>query len=395
MLKKLFKLSVLACLMAVATTASAQEVEYVYPHYGFWSNWSIGASIDYVKQCGHGWKWAEGSNVGASILIEKELNYVWDLRLTAAMPGFFRNNDGSTPFDRYALATVGFKFSINNAILGYNPDRKGNFYLLATGGMGIKRDEVNCGNLALGAEAGIGYSHQCCKHSTIFIEGIVDDASTIPNIFKHRDPLDFRIALGYLYNFGPTAADDELIAQRALLTQENFDALNDQIANLQNDLKASKEREQKLENRIAELENEVEEAKKHTDNDAADSLQKVIDQIKADQMTFYAMPFSVLYGVDEWKVSDEEMNKVQAIAHIMKDNPDAKFSIYGFCDHTGSDAYNMKLSQKRSEEVKRLLVKKYGIAEDRIDCQWKGKSVAFGDSKYSINRRVSFYRVIE
>ena len=72
-----------------------------------------------------------------------------------------------------------------------------------------------------------------------------------------------------------------------------------------------------------------------------------------------------------------------------------KLTLVGFCDNTGSDAYNMKLSQRRAEAVKRLLVKRYGIAEDRLTVDYKGKTVAFGDLKYAVNRRVSFYRVIE
>jgi outer membrane protein OmpA-like peptidoglycan-associated protein len=79
----------------------------------------------------------------------------------------------------------------------------------------------------------------------------------------------------------------------------------------------------------------------------------------------------------------------------MKDNPDLKLTVVGFCDYTASDAYNMKLSQRRAEEVKRLMVKKYGIDENRISVDWKGKTVAFGDIHYELNRRVSFYRVIE
>ena len=107
------------------------------------------------------------------------------------------------------------------------------------------------------------------------------------------------------------------------------------------------------------------------------------------------MPFSVQYGVDEWNVTDDEMLKVKAVGRVLKDNPDVKVLVVGFADYTGSDSYNMKLSEKRANEVKRLLVKKYGIAEDRIQTEYKGKSVAFGDIQYAINRRVSFYRVIE
>ena len=107
------------------------------------------------------------------------------------------------------------------------------------------------------------------------------------------------------------------------------------------------------------------------------------------------MPFSVLYGVDQWRVPEEEEIKVKAVARVLKDNSDVKILVVGFADYTGSDKYNMKLSEKRANEVKRLLVKKYGIAEDRISTDYKGKSVAFGDIQYALNRRVSFYRVID
>ena len=183
-----------------------------------------------------------------------------------------------------------------------------------------------------------------------------------------------------------------------MLTQENFGALNTQVNNLENQVVASRNNEKKLENRIAELEDQLAEAKANQskgNSAAADSLQAVIDQIKADQLNFYAMPFSVQYGVDEWKVSDEEMDKVKAVARVMKDNDDVKILVVGFADYSGSDQYNMKLSEKRANEVKRLLSKKYGIAEDRIETDYKGKSVAFGDIQYALNRRVSFYRVIE
>jgi outer membrane protein OmpA-like peptidoglycan-associated protein len=171
------------------------------------------------------------------------------------------------------------------------------------------------------------------------------------------------------------------------------------VNNLDNQLRNSRNNEKRLENRIAELEDQLAQALaqggKGGNSAAADSLQAVIDQIKADQLTFYAMPFSVQYGVDEWEVSEDEDAKVKAVARVLKDNPDVKVLVVGFADYTGSDSYNMKLSEKRANEVKRLLVKKYGIAENRIQTEYKGKSVAFGDIQYALNRRVSFYRVIE
>ena len=251
----------------------------------------------------------------------------------------------------------------------------------------------------------------------LFAEYQIEWMMDIPNPFKEWHHTNSIFRLGYFYNFGLTEEDRILIDQRSALTFANFRKLNNQINTLESQVATSRNNEKKLENRIAELEDQIAKLSQGatvTDNSgkiiyapagnsaAADSLQAIIDQIKADQLTYYAMPFSVLYGVDEWNVSDDEMAKVNAVARVMKDNPDVRIKVVGFADYSGSDAYNQKLVKKI--EVKQvyktgtlkigLLVKK-GIAEDRIVVEAKGKTVAFGDIQYAINRRVSFYRVID
>ena len=410
MLKKLLKFFVVASFTIAATSTISAQNAVEYPHYGFWSNWSIGASVDFDKQANHhAFDFGKGTSVGGSIFLEKELNYVWDLRLRAAMPGLVSEIDDATgchaedAFAIFGTLTAGFKFSVNDALMGYNPERRGSFYLFGDAGVALWHNYLTLANvndhhrLNLTMDAGLGFSYRVGKRSTLFIEGELIDISHIPNIFNNNHHgLDALVSLGYAFNFGVTAADQELIAQRALLTQENFDALNEQIANLQKDVANGKQNEKKLENRISDLENQLADAKVNGgNNQAAKELQAKIDQIKNDQLTFYALPFSIQYGVDQYRVTDNEMQKLKAIARVMKDNPNTNYMIYGFADYTGSDEYNMKLSEKRAKEVKRLLVEKYGIAEGRLDVQWKGKSMAFGDVKYSVNRRVSIYRVIE
>ena len=409
MTKKIFTFGLLLSLLAFCNLSIAQEQEE-YPRYGFWSNWSIGASVDFVKQMnGNHWDFKEGTSAGFSIMIEKELNYVWDLRFDFAIPGLF-SNDQKPQFDRYGFAGVGMKFSITDAIMGYNPARRSSIYLVGMTGLTYVRDEDITSNLRgnlgnthflLAAAGGLGYSYQICKHGTFFIEGLGDVNAAIPNWFgfgkdnnSNRRLTDFYVNLGFMYNFGPTKADQELIAQRNFCSVANCNALNEQVNDLQSKLDAKDQQIKKLENRIAELENELANVPQGN-TAAADSLQRQIDQLKADQMVFYALPFSILYDVDQYTVSESEMQKLEAIARVMKDNPNTKYNVYGFCDNTGSQAYNQKLSEKRVNEVKRLLVKKYGIAEDRLNTEGKGQTMCFGDLKYSVNRRVSFYRVMD
>ena len=411
MLKKLFKIGMLASLMFVAYNANAQEKNYEleYPHFGFWSNWSFGGSVIYSWQYEHGGilDWRDGSNIGANLFFEKELSPVWSMRLIGETPGLYHNwgdnalptgaynRDGVMGYDRYGKAGIDFKMSFQGLCKGYDPERRGNLYLLAGAGATFSRDDVDLGFVGMYMQGGLGWSYKF-SHSSIFIEIVDDIAADIANPIHQWHDNTGMLRLGWMYNFGPTQKDLDLIAQRALLTQENFDKMSNEIDGLRNDLRDAKTREAKLINRINELEanqnNTNNTIVRGTDDGTADSLRKVIEGYESNKHNFYALPFSITYDVDQYTVSEDQMGKINAIAQIMKDNEDVNFDIIGYCDYSGSDAYNQKLSERRAENVKKLLVRR-GIAEDRLSTEGKGKTMPFGDIKNAINRRVSFYRV--
>ncbi len=418
MMKKVIKMGVVMSLLVASMSAFAQNTgKAEYPRYGFWSNWSIGFSFDLNNQAamnGNSYDagWRRATNAGMDIFAQQKLNHAFDWRLRFGFPSFWAPLQGYKGYynDRHMSLTLDILWSINNSLLGYDPDRRLNLYVFAGGGLAISAngsDEMSIPfedyqYVGIVLDGGAGVSYRLTEKHNIFAEygyDINGDAPHPTQFFSnalHNTNRIFR--LGYFYCFGVTAADQAVAAQKAMLTQENFSALNTQVNNLERQVATERGNEKKLENRIAELEDQLAQAMAQANkgnNAASDSLQAVIDQIKADQLTFYAMPFSVLYDIDDWKVSESEDIKVKAVARVLKDNPNVKILVVGFADYSGSDNYNMKLSEKRANEVKRLLVKKYGIAEDRIQTEYKGKSVAFGDIQYSLNRRVSFYRVIE
>jgi len=432
MLKKLIKMSVVVSLMVTTMTAFAQNTgKPEYPRYGFWSNWSIGGSFDLNHELqqgyplfGHGWRVT--TNAGMDIFAQQKMNHVFDWRIRFGFPSFGKpfadktgrevidgNDTASYTLNRNFTLTADLLISLNDAIKGYDPDRKWSIYIF--GGVGARfnglsaeerantyASSVDHGVANIMATFGQGLRFKVGDKGSIFCEYSFD-AADIVNIFKQDfyngwQDVNSIVRLGYAHSLGITAADQAIAAQKAMLTQENVNALNTQVNNLENQVQNARNNEKKLQNRVKELEDQLAQAQNgagKANANANSDLQKTIDQIKADQLNFYAMPFSIQYGVNEWQVSEEEMDKVKAVARVLKDNSSAKITVVGFADYTGSDAYNMKLSEKRANEVKRLLVKKYGIAEDRISTDYKGKSVAFGDIQYALNRRVSFYRVIE
>ena len=435
MLKKLIRVGVVMSLLVASVGASAQNTgKAEYPRYSFGSNWSLGfggaltwemaqhansGRTDRIAGDNAGTEgdlWRRSFNAGFDVFMQHKQNHMLDTRyrLTMATLGKGRLDNDNMYMARYTTVTAEVKVSFTDWIKGYDPDRRHSWY----GFVGFGVAGVNCfidnadfgetryGNLATGhvlpvVDAGLGYSLRFADSWSLYAE--LELNMNDYHVAFWQDFLDWDLThgtfhIGVMKHFGLTAADQAIAAQKSMLTQENFGALNTQVTDLEQQVASSRNNEKKLQNRIAELEDQLAQAlaKQGTVNSAsADSLQNVINQIKADQINYYAMPFSVQYGVDEWQVSEDEMDKVKAVARVMKDNSDIKIKVIGFADYTGSDAYNMKLSEKRAKEVKRLLTKKYGIDEDRVEVDFKGKSAPFGDVQYAINRRVSFYRVID
>jgi outer membrane protein OmpA-like peptidoglycan-associated protein len=70
------------------------------------------------------------------------------------------------------------------------------------------------------------------------------------------------------------------------------------------------------------------------------------------------------------KLTDE----IRKIARVLARYPRSRVSVEGHSDSQGDETYNLKLSRKRAEAVKDLLVK-FGVAEHRI------KVEAFGESQ--------------
>ena len=81
------------------------------------------------------------------------------------------------------------------------------------------------------------------------------------------------------------------------------------------------------------------------------------------------------------------------MATLIKRNPNATFTLEGYTDSFGSEEYNLNLSRRRAESVKRYLVEVLGINPGQIETRGYGKTNLLTSPDASveeqeINRRV-------
>ena len=83
---------------------------------------------------------------------------------------------------------------------------------------------------------------------------------------------------------------------------------------------------------------------------------------------------SIFFEYDKFEVRDEYRSLVEAHARYLRDNPNAKMLIQGNADDRGSREYNVGLGQRRSDNVKKMLML-LGAKEAQIE------SVSLGEEK--------------
>ncbi len=431
-MKKTLKFALVACFVLGFSGAYAQEStsQAHYPHYGLWSNWSVGINGGWtwrlqketIDPAIHAFNPHERWSWGIGGFLAKELNHVWDLRfqfnysdvdskikninLWRIQPDGHSIRPNLNYIGEHLNWDIDVTFSIIDAIKGYkDPYRKWQWYLLA--GMGNTRflpdadrhttdgsEDLWLGKTVFNGNLGMGVSWRFIDLLSVYVEPTLYAIADIPQI-HNADWVGtyLYIPIGLEFHLGVTATDKARVEQEKLLTQERFDSLAKDLEDANDELAKAKEQENDLKNKIAALEDENGKLQDQLDKAEADNdrMRNALKNVKDNQQNLYGMPLSILYPNDVWKVPSDQMRKLEAVAEVMKNNSDTKFTIISFCDEPASYEYNDKLSEKRAKEVKRLLVEKYGIDGDRLTTEWKGKRECFGDCKFSINRRTSFY----
>jgi outer membrane protein OmpA-like peptidoglycan-associated protein len=79
-----------------------------------------------------------------------------------------------------------------------------------------------------------------------------------------------------------------------------------------------------------------------------------------------AETYQILFGFDKWDIGDEGQTTLSTLVKEMKENPRLTVDLQGYADPVGTYGYNVALSQRRVESVRRYLVER-GVELPRIN----------------------------
>lgn len=100
----------------------------------------------------------------------------------------------------------------------------------------------------------------------------------------------------------------------------------------------------------------------------------------------------VKFDFDRAEVKQDSMADIKDLADFMKQYGQTSTVVEGHTDSVGTDAYNQRLSERRANAVRDVLVNQHGLDSSRVDAVGYGESRPVADNSTeegrAINRRV-------
>ena len=100
----------------------------------------------------------------------------------------------------------------------------------------------------------------------------------------------------------------------------------------------------------------------------------------------------VKFDFDKADVKQDSYGDIKNLADFMKQYPQTSTTVEGHTDSVGSDAYNQKLSERRANAVREVLVNQYGVEAERVNAVGNGEAAPVADNASeagrAVNRRV-------
>jgi outer membrane protein OmpA-like peptidoglycan-associated protein len=105
-----------------------------------------------------------------------------------------------------------------------------------------------------------------------------------------------------------------------------------------------------------------------------------------------ALSMEIYFEFDSANLTSKAIEQLSPVGEALRSNELAglSFVLEGHTDATGEDSYNMQLSERRAQSVKRFFVNQYQLSSNRIQAYGKGETELLNQAnpKDGMNRRV-------
>ena len=119
----------------------------------------------------------------------------------------------------------------------------------------------------------------------------------------------------------------------------------------------------------------------------------VVERIDDGIVVTFDENSGVHFDTNKYNITNDSEVLLNKLALILQEYPDTNVLVVGHTDSTGSDTYNMTLSQNRAQAVTDYFTKTKGLSADRLTTRWFGEEQPVADNNTaegrSKNRRVN------
>ena len=168
-----------------------------------------------------------------------------------------------------------------------------------------------------------------------------------------RDRSRFEMLMGFTYHFANSNGQRHF-AMSTVADPVAIAAMNEEINVLREAVTAQEAALAASALEVASLQSSLEDCQNAANEASQPTVTNILESI-------VAFPFNVA------EVQASQMPTVERIAAYLKDNTGVNAVINGYASPEGTEEYNMKLSQRRADAMKAILVDKYGIEASRIE----------------------------
>ncbi len=171
---------------------------------------------------------------------------------------------------------------------------------------------------------------------------------------------------------------------------DEFHKKDTAIITLSDSLTSSKEKILKLETSVNALNSDI--------DSLGGDLQRMRAIARPELLTLMqaGIEMDLLFRTDEDELGNTTESKLRELAVNLSTMPDIYIQLDGFADERGAAEYNQRLSARRAEHVRDILISN-GVAESRIKLAAHGESPAADDNidSFALERKVSLTLFVE